>query len=259
MSTLSNNAFNFANSLFRQRKPQVLHEYAATVAKKIGGEGQKQVPDFKSVHQYQGKGTNHCGPTSLSMIINMSLMEKGYRGDVVRYEAMQEAMMNGSLGFGLTGYRLKKGGLLQHVEVVEDITGATLPWGLVQAFNDFNEGFMAAGGPNLGTPHLREEGSKQDLLDNIKNGYKTVIMLVWANGGAHWVIVVDYDADKDAFILLDPAHEKGGSTRVGWAKLAENWNRPIGVTNLPDLPFIDEERFEDMLTLENVMVTFKPA
>jgi hypothetical protein len=258
MATLSSTVSSVAGGLLKQRKPEVLQDYATQIA----GHLHKQVDeifDLKAVHQYQGDGTNHCGPTTLAMIINMILGEQGYDCQSVNFFDLQSVMQKGSLAFGLTGYRLNTD-FLQQVKIGANISGATLPWGLAQAFKDFSEGLKKAGGPSLGTATFAEKGTKQDLIDNLNQGYKTAIMLVWPNNaGAHWIAVVDYDADADTFFILDPADPKDELSKMPWSKLSEHWSRPIGITNLPDLPFLDEEKLIDLLTLENVIVTFKPG
>lgn len=259
MSTFSNMALSVSKGLLDQRKPQVLQEYADRVAHALSKSGLASLFKLDEIHQYQGHGTNHCGPTTLAMIINMMLGEEGYDCHRVKYNDLQAAMQAGSLGFGFTGYRLQGAGLLHGLKIVNDITGATLPWGLEHAFADFNDGLMKSGGPNLGSATFAEKGTKEDLLDNIERGYKTALMIVWPDGGgAHWIAVVDYDPEKDAFTVLDPANEKGGPSTWPWSFLGEHWHRPIGIPNLPDLPFIDEEKLTDLLTLESVIITFKP-
>ena len=257
MPTLSTMMTNVASGLLKQRKPQVLQDYAAMVA----GNLHKSATDFfnlNEVHQYQGAGTNHCGPTTLAMIINTMLGEQGYDCKTVNFNDLQEAMQRGSLAFGLTGYRLNTD-FFQEVKIGDNISGATMPWGLEQAFKDFSDGLKKSGGPDLGTATFAEKGTKQDLLDNLKNDYKTAIMLVWPNNaGAHWVAVADYDAEADTFFLLDPADPKDELSKMPWAELSEHWGRPLGVTNLPDLPFLDEEALIDLLTLEGVIITFRP-
>ncbi|MBN1220969.1 MAG: hypothetical protein JXM69_18760 [Anaerolineae bacterium] len=257
MATLREIARNVAGGLLKQRKPEVLQNYAAQVARALHRQASGLL-NLNAVHQYQGDGTNHCGPTTLAMIINLLLGERGYDFKLVNFNDLQAAMQAGSLSFGLTGYRLNAD-LFQEVHIGDRITGATLPWGLLQAFKDFNEGLKKSGGPDLGSVSFAEKGTKQKLINNIKKGYKTAIMLVWPNNaGAHWIAVVDYDPDTDEFSVLDPAHPKDEISKMAWSYLGEHWNRPIGITNLPDLPFLDEERLEDMLTLEGVMITFKP-
>ena len=257
MPTLSTMMANVANGLLKQRKPQVLQDYAAMVA----GNLHKSATDFfnlNEVHQYQGAGTNHCGPTTLAMIINTMLGEQGYDCKTVNFNDLQDAMQRGSLAFGLTGYRLNTD-FFQEVKIGDNISGATMPWGLEQAFKDFNAGLKQSGGPDLGSATFAEEGTKQDLIDNLNNDYKTAIMLVWPNNaGAHWVAVADYDADTDTFFLLDPANPKDELSKMPWSELSEHWGRPLGVTNLPDLPFLDEKALTDLLTLEGVIITFKP-
>jgi hypothetical protein len=248
---------NVANSLLKQSKPQVLQSYAASVA----GSLQKSASDLfdlNEVHQYQGAGTNHCGPTTLAMIINTMLGEQGYDCKTVNFNDLQDAMQQGSLAFGLTGYRLNTD-FFQEVKIGDNISGATMPWGLEKAFQDFSDGLKQSGGPSLGTATFAEEGIKQDLIDNISKGHKTAIMLVWPNNaGAHWVAVANYDEDTDTFFLLDPANPKDELSKMPWSELSEHWSRPLGITNLPDLPFLDEESLIDLLTLEGVIITFKP-
>jgi hypothetical protein len=257
MATLSSMVSNVAGGLLKQRKPEVLQDYAAQIASHLRKQA-GDLFDLKAVHQYQGAGTNHCGPTTLAMVINMMLGEQGYDCKMVNFNDLQAAMQKGSLAFGLTGYRLNTD-FLQEVKIGDNITGATLPWGLAQAFKDFNEGLKKSGGPNLGSATFAEKGDKQDLLDNINNGYKTAIMLVWPNNaGAHWVAVAGYEAATDTFLLLDPANPKGELSPMPWSQLSEHWSRPLGITNLPNLPFLNEEALTDLLTLENVIITFKP-
>jgi hypothetical protein len=258
MATFSKIVSNLAGGLLNQRKPEVLQAYAERVAGALSKHA-GSLFDLDTVHQFQGEGTNHCGPTTLAMIINMMLGEEGYDCNLVNFNDLQAAMQAGSLGFGLTGYRLNAD-LFQEVDIGDNITGATLPWGLEQAFRDFNEGLIQSGGPNLGSASFAEGGTKQDLMDNLNKGYKTAIMVVWPdNAGAHWMAIAGYNPDTDEFSILDPANAKGGTITRPWSFLAEHWSRPIGVTNLPDLPFIDEKNLIDLLTLENVMITFKPG
>jgi hypothetical protein len=258
MTAISTKVATVANDLLKHRKIEVLEGYAAQVAQHLSYHVNRLV-DLAAVHQYQGDGTNHCGPTTLAMIINMILGEKGYDYKQVSFNDLQAAMQSGSLGFGFTGYRLNLD-FLQEVHIADKVTGATLPWGLVQAFKDFNEGLQRAGGPNLGAVTFAEKGTKQDLLDNLKQEFKTAIMLVWPNnGGAHWIAVAGYNPDTDEFSILDPANAKGGLSTMPWSQLSEHWSRPIGITNLPDLPFINEAALTDLLTLENVIITFKPS
>jgi hypothetical protein len=259
MAHSNHTVLNVANALLRQRKPEILQEYANRVATFLSEYPLINSSNPAAVHQYQGDGTNHCGPTTLAMVINLILQDQGYSGSLVKFNDLQAAMQNGSLGFGLTGYRLGKTTLLQKLRIAPNITGATLPWGLAQAFIDFNEGLIRAGGPDLGTVSFAEDGTKQDLLDNIKHGYYTAIMLVWPNNqGAHWIAITGYRPATDEFEVLDPANAKGGLKTMAWTALEEHWSRPIGITNLPDLPFIDEENLIDLLTLENVIITFQP-
>lgn len=260
MTTLSTLTLNLANKLLKERKPEVLQEYAARVATALSKQGLADFFDLNAVHQYQGAGTNHCGPTTLAMIINILLGEEGYDCHQVNYNDLQAAMQAGSLGFGFTGYRISNTGLLHELHIADNVTGATLPWGLEQAFKDFNQGLMKSGGPDLGMASFTEGGTKENLIDNINKDYKTAIMVVWPeNHGAHWMAVVGYHAEKDEFSVLDPANPKGGVTEMPWSFLSEHWHRPIGITKLPDLPFLDEESLKEKLTLDSVMITFKPA
>jgi hypothetical protein len=179
MSTFSNMAQSLSKGLLDQRQPQVLQEYAERVAQALKETGLAGLFNLDQIHQYQGHGTNHCGPTTLAMIINLILGEGGYDCDRVKYNDLQAAMQAGSLGFGFTGYCLQGTGLLHGLKVVNDITGATLPWGLEHAFADFNDGLIKSGGPNLGRATFAENGTKEDLLENIECGYKTALMVVW--------------------------------------------------------------------------------
>ncbi len=262
MSQLSSAVLSVANSLLKQRKPEVLQDYASRVAQNLGARrgAVRSVFDPGSAHQFQGEGTNHCGPTTLAMVINLTFQKLGYSPSLVKFDDLQTAMQNGSLGFGFTGYRLGSTSLLQELKIAPNITGATLPWGLAQAFKDFNEGLIKAGGPDLGKAEFAEGGTREDLLDNIKRGCQTAVMVVWPdNHGAHWMAVAGFDTKTDEVHLLDPANGKGGITKMAWATFNEHWSRPIGVTNLPDLPFMDEASMTDLMTLNNVIVTFEPA
>jgi hypothetical protein len=258
----SDTMMGVANAFAGQRKPEVVQTYAAQIAKALGKPGTKRAVDPVAAHQYQGEGTNHCGPTTLAMVINMMLQAGGYDKNPVQFNNLQQAMQDGSMGFGLAAYRLNNMDFLQQLSIVEgNISGATLPWGLEQAFKDFNEGLVKAGGPNLGTAKFMEGGTKQHLLDNLSKGRQTAIMVVWpGHGGAHWMALAGYDQGKDQFTLLDPANSKKEVTKMAWKDLNEHWSRPIGLNNLPDISFLSGQKkeLEALLTLNNVMITFGP-
>jgi RHS repeat-associated protein len=206
--------------------------------------------DLEAVHQQQGVGTNDCGPTSLAMVTNLVLRQQGIVHDPVKGKELGDIMLDYSYAPYLKSYRVA--GVLSHKLGVE---GATPPWGMVDAFNDLNQGLMDAGGPDLGAAKWSGGRTKQDLIDNMSQGYPTAIMLTWdpapygiPASGAHWVVVAGYNRETDEFLILDPGYGLEpvyDNAPVGlgwrsWESIDEDWSRPI-------------------LTMHNVMVTFKPV
>lgn len=184
-------------------------------------------------HQYQGEGTNDCGPTCLAMVINLLAWQRGFITEphAVTQTLLAAAMQHTSGWMGLGGYR-----------VAWDVfgfptKGATFArWGMVRAFNALNRHWQALGYASLGRVSFRGRGRKAHLIDNIARNRLTTVRWVWENpykNGTHWVNVVGYDAEADAFLVLNPALPHNAATpaqniqRVPWQVFHNWWHRPF--------------------------------
>jgi RHS repeat-associated protein len=180
-------------------------------------------------YQYQGPNTRSCGPTNLAMILTLRLHTQGIDFQVSRQE-LGDLMLDASQGlghlFGLAGYRL-----------AAIAPGATPPWGMEKAFDEFNAELAAAGLPELGSTEYDYGGTKQDLISNLQSGDYSTLILVYETGPpgkAHYVTVVGYESSTDTVLLLDPARAnvstKPPEERIrsmAWSDLNEAWSRPL--------------------------------
>jgi len=185
-----------------------------------------------SVHQYQGAGTNDCGPTSLAVAINLLLLRGGFTTNPHQLpkQTLADAMQADSRCFGLCGYRITRNFFGFPVK------GATFAKsGMLRAFNDFNAVWMAAGNPSLGRGEFRTGGTKAHLIDNLQRGRVTSVRWVWEKpytNGAHWVTVVGFNPADDEFYVLNSAlpHRaiaRENIQRVPWVAFREWWRRPF--------------------------------
>ncbi len=188
--------------------------------------------DLGQVHQFQGVGTNDCGPTSLTVAINLLLLRDGYTAEpqLLTCKSVADAMQADSRGFGLKGYRVT------HNFFGFPVKGATFAKsGMLKAFQDFNKTWMAAGHPSLGRGEFRNGGTKAHLIDNLQHGRVTSVRWVWEKpfkNGAHWVTVVGFNPTDDEFYVLNSAlpHRtiaKENIQRVPWVTFRQWWGRPF--------------------------------
>lgn len=184
-------------------------------------------------HQFQGAGTNDCGPTSLAIAMNLLALQKGFTTEphTISKEMVAAAMQNESRWLGLRGYRIT---LNVFGFPTKGATFARL--GLVKAFQDIDRYWQELGYASLGKIHFRKNGAKVHLLENVAKNRITAVRWVWENpykNGSHWVIVVGHDAVPDEFLVLNPAipHDVGtpevNLQRVRWQQFDEWWSRPI--------------------------------
>jgi len=172
-----------------------------------------------------GVWTNDCGPTNLAMVLNYLAGDSTWTKDTV-------APYLWRLGWPFP----------------QSIRGATPPWSMSKAFNNLAEQ------ENLPwTSRWLGGGTREHLIVNLQRGSPTTIILVWSNGGAHYVTVVGYDPDTDIFYLLDPDpdYEESGLPpekcigEMRWENLTEHWSRQVWWTRL--------------LWLHNEMIVYSPA
>jgi RHS repeat-associated protein len=171
---------------------------------------------LNSFHQQQIG--NACGPTSLAMNMNIKLAKMGISERIDAAE-FADALQGASQGLGTSGYR---------ITWPPSIRGATLPSGMVMAFNDSNTEWVNAGGPSLGTIESAQ-GGRQDLINNMNNGYPTSALWTYDESidgisGGHWVSVVGYDPNKNEVQILNPASGSGRVEQVDWAAFDRLWS-----------------------------------
>jgi hypothetical protein len=148
-------------------------------------------PQFTNLGRYymsqgitpQNVPTNDCGPTSVAMVINLIQEQSGIRNKkVFKNEVIAAIPFFGHLP-----------------NWIQNIGGASAPWGLVKAFNHL------AHRNQLPWDARRVSHASTVLLSKIlmKSGYLSILR-VWKNGGAHWLNVVHLDRKKGLIYLLDP-------------------------------------------------------
>lgn len=69
-------------------------------------------------------------------------------------------------------------------------------------------------------------GTKEDLLKNLQEGKPVTVMLVYPEGGAHYVTVVGYDPFEERVYLLDPSpfYEKIEEPAERFQKMSMSWD-----------------------------------
>ena len=195
-----------------------------------------------SIHQYQGAGTNNCGPTSLTIAINLLLLRDGYTTEPqsLSYQQLSDAMQADSRWLGLRGYRITRNFFGFPVK------GATFAKsGMLKAFQDFNETWIASGHPSLGHGEFRNGGTKAQLIDNLRRGRVISVRWVWEKplkNGAHWVTVIGFNPADDEFYVLNSAlpHRaiaRENVQRVPWVTFNDWWCRPFLFTRNQMLTF----------------------
>jgi|LDZU01.1.fsa_nt_gi hypothetical protein len=160
----------------------------------------------------KGIVSNECGPTSLAMIINIILSQENVHNLTLRKENIIYQTR-----FHLWD-RLPK--------TLPSIGGATAPWGLVSAFNQWML--------KLGLPWSAERisgASRSIIIENIISGKYVSALKIWKNGGAHWVDIIDFSAEDDTLYTLDPnpflVHlpQNRRVQKESWIKFSTDWQR----------------------------------
>lgn len=163
----------------------------------------------------KGIVSNECGPTSLAMIINVILNQENIQSLSLRKENIIHQ----------THFRLWD----RLPKTLPAIGGATAPWGLVAAFNQWMQ--------KLGLPWSAERFSCANrviILEKIISGKYVSALKIWKNGGAHWVNIVDFSAEDDTLYTLDPnpylVHlpQNRRVQKESWEKFSADWERRNG-------------------------------
>ncbi|MEM2266358.1 MAG: RHS repeat-associated core domain-containing protein [Candidatus Hadarchaeales archaeon] len=161
-----------------------------------------------------GAVSNDCGPTNLAMVLSAFLAESGHEHMIPKEKVTSSPFMQWWYG------------LRRLPPFLGSIGGATPPWGMEGAFN--NIAYLQY---NLGW-HARwvSRGTKEDLLKNLQEGKPVTVMLVYPEGGAHYVTIVGYNPLEEQVYVLDPspayADLKNPVERVqeiSWDELRTYW------------------------------------
>ncbi|NMC30338.1 MAG: hypothetical protein GYA45_09735 [Pelolinea sp.] len=160
----------------------------------------------------KGIVSNDCGPTSLAMIINVILKQENIHNLSLRKENIIY-----QTHFSIWD-RLPK--------TIPSVGGATAPWGLVSAFNQWMQ--------KLGLPWSAERyncANRALILEKIISGKFISALKIWKNGGAHWVNIIDFSAEDDMLYVLDPnpylVHlpQSRRVQKESWEKFSNDWQR----------------------------------
>ncbi len=163
-----------------------LNDYAKSINKM-----KRDIRPFSNLGRYylsqgispQNVPTNDCGPTAVAMMINLVQKQSGIKNNkVFKKEVIAAIPLWGRLP-----------------NWIQNIGGASAPWGLVNAFNHLalrNQIPWEARRVSHANPLL--------LVTTLKQGGYISILRVWKNGGAHWSNVVHLDRKNGLIYLLDP-------------------------------------------------------
>ena len=160
----------------------------------------------------KGVVSNDCGPTSLAMIINVILYQENVHSLSLRKENI----------IYQTNFHFWD----RLANTLPSIGGATAPWGIVTAFNQWMQ--------KLGLPWSAERISGADrhtIIEKIVSGKFISALKIWKKGGAHWVNIVDFSAEDDVVYTLDPnpylvyLTQNRRIQKESWEKFATDWQR----------------------------------
>ncbi len=160
----------------------------------------------------KGVVSNECGPTSLAMIINIILNQENIQNLSLRKENIIHQ----------THFRAWD----RLPKTIPSIGGATAPWGLVSAFNQWMQ--------KLGLPWSAERyhcANRAIILEKIISGKYVSALKIWKNGGAHWVNIIDFSAEDNMLYTLDPnpylVHlpQNRRVQKESWEKFSADWQR----------------------------------
>jgi hypothetical protein len=156
--------------------------------------------------------TNDCGPTSLAVVLNMLLFQANLNSQPLDRKSI--------LGASVLPWWERLPGW------VPKVGGATSPWGMAAAFN------RMAGKLNLDWQADRKSHARRaHVLEQLMNGKTVTALIIWQNGGAHWINLVRYSSEKDRLYFLDPnpylenlPTEKRLQSQT-WAEFEADWSR----------------------------------
>ena len=160
----------------------------------------------------KGVISNDCGPTSLAMIINLILHQENVKNLSLRKENI---IYQTNFHFW---DRLPR--------TISGVGGATAPWGLVSAFNQWMQ--------KLGLSWSAERiscANRAIILEKIISGKYISALKIWKDGGAHWVDIIDFSSEDDLVYLLDPnpylVHlpQNRRVQKESWEKFSADWQR----------------------------------
>ena len=168
-------------------------------------------------HQFQGVGTHDCGPTALAVVLNLLAHEIRWHKEAVDRHLWR-------LGRPFPSW----------------IRGATPPWRFVRAFNR-----LAARSSLPWRARWHRRTPPEALFAALAAGRPFTLLLVWADGGAHYGTVVGYAPAGDRLFLLDPAQPEAHSVAQPWAELWSHWDRQVWWTRLLGLRRVGIEYVPD--------------
>lgn len=156
--------------------------------------------------------SNDCGPTSLTMVLNLLLFQ-----------------VNPSMGMLEREDVTRQGRLLPWERLpgwVPKVGGATAPWGVVNAFNRLADRLKLDW-----HAERRRRARRAHVLESLMTGRPVTVLKIWPSGGAHWVNLVRYIGEKDRLYYLDPnpyleylAEERRLQSQC-WAEFEADWSR----------------------------------
>ena len=160
----------------------------------------------------KGEFSNDCGPTSLTMMLNLLL----FQANLGTRPLEPESVAHQSHFWPwerLPGWLPKVG-------------GATAPWGVVNAFNRWARRL------NLDWRAERKRKARRaHVLECLMTGRPVTVLKIWPNCGAHWVNLVRYQAEKERLYYLDPnphleyLDEGKRLQSQSWTQFEADWSR----------------------------------
>ena len=156
--------------------------------------------------------SNDCGPTSLAMVLNLLLFQ-----------------VNPSLGLLARDDITRLSRLLPWERLpswVPRVGGATAPWGVVNAFNRLAQRLKLDW-----RAERRQRARRAHVLESLMTGRPVTVLKIWQSGGAHWVNLVRYAAERDRLYFLDPnpyleyLDEERRLQSQSWAEFEVDWSR----------------------------------
>lgn len=175
--------------------------------------------EWGETYRSQGSDTNDCGPTNLAMLLNARTTED-----------WDKTKVHPRLRFpDLPGWLDK---LIKFITrgkfSPQDVIGASHPKGIVNEFN------RIAKERGLDKKAVRvRNASKAELIHEVQNGNPVTVILVWKNGGAHYVTVISYDARTDTVFYMDSNDEYKDylpTERIRsrtWGDFEVDWSRRV--------------------------------